>query len=288
MKRIEVRALVLFFLNCAFALSGVWANDKPQSSLLRGVVASNAGGMKGAIVCARDVDGLASCSTTDDLGHYQLDATGWTAPVAVAAHAAGNGNCLRNDQPRARCLVALRQSLGTGVNTTNVNALTDWLASDVALALGYRGPQQMAEANPRSFISAARYAWAMQQLHAGFGQALVEAGIQLSPNYDPTTAVMEADGHGLDALLRVLNHNRGYDNNTGEASATVITDPLWQPIAKPFGPQDNAALQLGVAQAALRDIEHAGIRVFVVGDSTAATYERQRLPRMGWGQVLEV
>ena len=41
----------------------------------------------------------------------------------------------------------------------------------------------------------------------------------------------------------MINHNRGYDNNSGQPSATVITDVLWNPIAKPFGPQANEPLQ---------------------------------------------
>ena len=46
-------------------------------------------------------------------------------------------------------------------------------------------------------------------------------------------------------------------------------------------------MQAGRSRQELDAIESASRRVFIVGDSTAATYERQRLPRMGWGQVFE-
>ena len=258
--------------------------ELPLRTSLQGVVALG-GPLAGATVSARDANGLTAQTTTDALGHYQLDVSAWLAPIAVTAHEAGNDNCLRNDQPRARCALALRLSLAVGDNTTHINALTDWVASDVALAQGYRGPQQLANAEKILAIPAERYAHALQQFHAGFGPALAEAGVTVTPAYDPVTAFMRADGTGQDALLRVLNHTRSYDNNTGEASATVITDMLWQPVAKPFGPAANPPLQLAAGQAALHHIQQAKLRIFIVSDSTAATYERQRLPRMGWGQV---
>lgn len=266
----------------ALSLGGCASTSLPSS--LQGLV-NLEGPLAGAVVSARDALGASARTTADATGRYQLDVTGWVAPIALTAHTPGNDNCLRNDQPRARCAVALRPAVAAGDNTAHINALTDWMASDVALALGYTGPQQLALADKIPAIPAAHYAHALQQLHAGFGQALTEAGVALAHDYDPSSASQPTDYQGLAAVLRLLNHTRGYDNTTGQASATVITDMRWQPVSRPFGPQDNAPLHLGAARSALRDIQDAQVRIFIVSDSTAATYERQRLPRMGWGQV---
>jgi lysophospholipase L1-like esterase len=159
------------------------------------------------------------------------------------------------------------------------------MASDMALQLGMPGPEQLARAVPKALAPAVSAA-ALSQLRAGFGDALGKAGIAEINTFHPVKSAMQADGTGVDAVLRLINHNRGYDNDTGQSSATIITDLQWRPIAKPFGAHANEDLQWERGHHELAGILSAPLRIFIVGDSTAATYERLRMPRMGWGQVL--
>ncbi len=242
------------------------ASMQPTHSL-NGIAATHMR-MAGAHISVRDSRGLATTTTADAGGRYQLDVSTLTPPLVVLAMEAGGQNCRTNQMPRATCVTALVASLQAGANTAHINPLTDQIASDVATALRFTGPQQLAEAQSVPPIPAQVYADAVHHQQAGFGDALAQAG-------------------GLDAVLSVINHTRGYDNDSGEASATVITDMGWRPITRPYGPGANEPLQLARAQQESAAIQAAKVRIFIVGDSTAATYDRQRLPRMGWGQVFE-
>jgi hypothetical protein len=238
-----------------------------------------------AHVTVRDSQGTRLTTRADALGHYQLDATGLVAPLVLSASSEKDSNCRYNHRLRATCLAALVPVLSSHENGGNINALTDQIASDVATALHFVGPQQLAEAPRTPAIPMQVYAESLRQLRAGFGAALASAGVADTEHFDPVTTPMQANGTGFDAVLGVINHTRGYDNETGEASVTVITDMAWRPIVRPYGPGANEPLQLERARVELEKIRSAKLRVFIVGDSTAATYERQRLPRMGWGQV---
>lgn len=242
------------------------ASVQPTHSL-SGIAATHTR-MAGAHISVRDSRALAASTTTDASGHYQLDVSRLTPPLVVLATEAGGQSCRTNQTPRATCVTALVPALHPGANTADVNPLTDQITSDVATALHFTGPQQLAEAQAVPAIPAQVYADALQHQQAGFGEALAQAG-------------------SVDAVLAAINHTRGYDNNSGEASATVITDMAWRPITRPYGAGANEPLQLARARQEWAAIQSATVRVFIVGDSTAATYERQRLPRMGWGQVFE-
>lgn len=259
----------------------------PTYPRLTGVVAT-AAPLGYAHVRVRDHLGSERTTTADARGHYQLDISALQAPLSVMATQphADPALCNQSRAPRPVCMVALIDTLTPTETRANINPLTDWVASDVALQLGLRGPHQLALALPPDVPHAA-FRQALVQLRAGFGDALVHAGVAQVEDFDPAKADLASSGNGLQAVLMLLNHNRGYDNNTGESSATVITDVLWNPIAKPFGPGANEPLQWERSQAELARIRTAPRRVFIVGDSTAATYERQRMPRMGWGQVFE-
>ncbi|QTN26331.1 hypothetical protein HZ993_13370 [Rhodoferax sp. AJA081-3] len=224
--------------------------------------------MAGASISVRDSRGAVATNTADSQGRYQIDVSALTPPLVVLAMEAGGHSCRTNRTPRAHCVTALVPTLQAGANTAHVNPLTDQITSDVATALRFTGPQQLAEAPSVPAIPPQVYANALQHQHAGFGDALAQTG-------------------GLDTVLAVINHTRGYDNDSGEASATVITDMGWRPITHPFAADANEPLQLARTQQQLAAIQAARIRIFIVGDSTAATYERQRMPRMGWGQVFE-
>ena len=113
-------------------------------------------------------------------------------------------------------------------------------------------------------------------------QALKDAGVKDADNFDPVTTPMQADGQGVDAVLRVLVHSRGYDNDSGVPGGTAILDADYYYVGS------DEPLNLARAQAALAKAKDpAYTRVLIVGDSTASTYELERLPRMGWGQVFE-
>lgn len=271
----------------AFVVLGLGAcASVPPVKRLSGVVATG-GPLMQAHVSVRDSTGTLASTRADIQGRYQLDASTLTPPLVVVASEADNRNCRTHQTLRAVCMVAWRATLEDGDNTTNVNPLTDWLASEMATALRFIGPQQFAEGPGAPEVPTGLQARALQQLRSGFGAALVSSGVADMDRFDPVTTPMFADCRGVDAVLSVLNHTRGYDNNSGEASATVITDTAWRPIAHPFGDRANEPLQMERATRERAAILAAQTRVFIVGDSTAATYERERLPRMGWGQVFE-
>ncbi len=242
------------------------ASVRPTHSL--GGIAATHIPMAGAQISVRDSRGEFATTTADAAGRYQLDVSRLMPPLRLLAMEAGGHSCRTNQTPRATCVTALVPTLQAGANTAHVNPLTDQITSDVATALRFTGPQQLAEAQAAPAIPAQIYANALHHQQAGFGEALAQTD-------------------GLDAVLAAINHTRGYDNDSGEASATVITDMGWRPVTHPYGPDANEPLQLARAQQELAAIHTAKVRIFIVGDSTAATYERQRLPRMGWGQVFE-
>ena len=260
---------------------------RPPTRTLSGVVAIG-GPLVGAHITARDSKGATATAVADARGRYVLDASALTSPVVIAATEAGAdaGLCMQSQVLRPVCMVALLDHLHAGDNRANVNPLTDSVASDVALQLGMLGPQQLAQAVPKTLAPAISAA-ALSQLRAGFGDALGKSGVTGLDAFHPVTSEMQANGTGVDAVLRLINHNRGYDNDTGQPSATTITDVQWRPISKPFGIQANEDLQWERSHGELASILSATVRIFIVGDSTAATYERQRMPRMGWGQVFE-
>ena len=269
------------------ALCSTACASPPPVRTLRGVAAVG-GPLGGARIAASDSRGNSATTVADAQGHYLLDVSELTAPVVVTAtEAAKNPDlCMQSRLPRPVCMVALLDRLQAGDNLTNINPLTDWLASEVAQKLGLPGPQQLAHAVPKTLAPEISTA-ALSQLRAGFGDALGKAGIAELSAFHPVTTPMQTGGTGVDAVLQLINHNRGYDNDSGQPSATTITDVQWRPIAKPFGSQANEALQWERSRSELDGILRAPLRIFIVGDSTAATYERQRMPRMGWGQVLE-
>lgn len=278
------RASLPILVLAALGLGG--CASVPPIKRLSGVVARG-GPLTQAHVSVRDGNGTLASTRADIQGRYKLDASTLTPPLVVVASEAGNRDCRTNQAPRAACMVAWRATLEDGDNTTNINPLTDWLASEMATTLGFIGPQQFAEAPKAPDVPVTLQARALQQLRSGFGAALARSGVADIGSFDPVTTPMVADGRGVDAVLSVLNHTRGYDNDSGEASATVITDTAWRPITHPFDDRANEPLQMERAEREHAAILTAPVRVFIVGDSTAATYERQRLPRMGWGQVFE-
>ena len=105
-------------------------------------VAATGGPLRDAQVVVRDSRGNTVTAQADAQGRYSVDVSTLIAPVVVSATEADadQEHCLQSRVPRPVCMVALLEALRVGVNTANVNPLTDWVASDVALQLGLMGP----------------------------------------------------------------------------------------------------------------------------------------------------
>lgn len=238
-----------------------------------------------AQVDIRDAHGKQLTAHTDEHGIYRIRLQDLTPPLIISAiEAGGNTNCLYHHQPRARCFAAALPDWQPGRdNTANVNALTDRIVSDIARTLDLIGPQQLVERKSHPDVSADLIHSASARLRDNFSPVLTRLGI--AGDYDPVRWPV-ARHTQVAPLLAVINHNRNYHNDSGQAGQTVLTDINFRPIASLADIRDEP-LDLERAQEDLRRIEQADIRIFIVGDSTAATYEIQRAPRMGWGQVFE-
>ncbi|MFT4173787.1 MAG: GDSL-type esterase/lipase family protein [Rhodocyclaceae bacterium] len=265
-------------------------NGTPATPATRveGVVAIGAP-LAGAHVTIVDAAGTRLTAVADTTGRFGVDATGLQAPLLLSAIEAGsNTNCRYNNTLRARCLAAYLPGItAQATNVANINPLTDRIASDVAVSLKYIGPQQMVDSGKAPTVDAATLSTAVERMRAGFSTALTDAGVANVASFNPVSTPMDANGKGVDAVLDVINHTRNYDNNTGESAYTVLTDISFRPIVGLVGSGPYEPLDYTRAVSELASIKNAKVRVLVVGDSTAATYELERLPRMGWGQVFQ-
>ncbi|MCV9880111.1 pectin acetylesterase PaeY [Brenneria izbisi] len=240
-----------------------------------------------ATIIIRDQQGQRRQTQTDEQGNYHLDVSMLTAPLRLSAIESGGNNCLINYLPRAICLTALAPSLQSGKeNIVNINPLTDRILSDVAVAAGYIGPQQLADDGASPTLDTAAWEKAYDVFHAGFNAALKQAGIAAPARFDPMT-YPSTQQEALTNIIKVINHNRNYDNNTGYSGHTVLTDSNFRPIVGLNAQGNYEPLDYKFARQRLDEMQKAKIRIFIVGDSTAATYEKARFPRMGWGQVFE-
>lgn len=97
-----------------------------------------------ATIIIRDQQGQRRQTRTDDAGKYHIDVAGLSSPLRLLAIESGGTNCQLSNIPRAICLNALAPALQSGDdNIVNINPLTDRIVSDVAVAAGYIGPQQL-------------------------------------------------------------------------------------------------------------------------------------------------
>ncbi|CPR17853.1 rhamnogalacturonan acetylesterase [Brenneria goodwinii] len=240
-----------------------------------------------ATIIIRDQLGLRRQGQTDDQGNYHLDISGLSSPLRLLAIESGGTNCQLDNVPRAICLNALAPSLQSGhENIVNINPLTDRIVSDVAVAAGYIGPQQLTDDSASPTLDNAALKKAYAAFHAGFNSALKQTGITSPARFDPLT-YPAAQQDAVTKIINVINHNRNYDNNTGYSGHTVLTDSVFRPIVGLYGQGAYEPLDYHFARQHLDAIQKAQTRIFLVGDSTAAAYEKARLPRMGWGQVFE-
>ncbi|MDX5629563.1 MULTISPECIES: pectin acetylesterase PaeY [unclassified Brenneria] len=240
-----------------------------------------------ATIIIRDGQGQRRQTRTDDEGNYHIDISDLSSPLRILAIESGGTNCQLSNLPRAICLNALAPSLQSGRdNIVNINPLTDRIISDVAVAAGYPGPQQLADDPSPPTLDNAALKKAYAAFHAGFNSALKQAGIAVPARFDPLTYPV-AQQEAVGKIIDVINHNRNYDNNTGYSGYTVLTDSVFRPITGLYGQGAYEPLDYPFARQHLTAIQKAQTRIFLVGDSTAATNEKVRQPRMGWGQIFE-
>lgn len=270
-------------LSCVLAACGSNPSVKDMQGTVLTGVADLEGPFANATITVVDALGNHKSTQADAAGRYVLKVEGMAPPLMISAVEPGNTNCSDSARLWARCVGALLGEVKQGQsNVANVNALTDRTLSNVAQTLKFKGPQGLLEAATTAGISAQVIRDKTDSDRAAVLQALKDAGVADAAHFDPVSTPMEADGRGADSVLRVLVHNRGYDNDSGVPGGTALLDADYRNVA------NNEPLNLARAQAALAKVKDpAYTRVLIVGDSTASTYEQERFPRMGWGQVFE-
>lgn len=275
---LRASSLAILFALAACATPG----DDAHGTRLQGVV-SQGGPLADARLTISDAHGVQRHAVADAQGRYRVSVEGMQAPLMLLAVEAGNDNCSDSARPWAKCFGALLPELKPEqLNTANVNALSDRVVSSVASTLKLKGPQELLDAGTTAGIDPAVIHAKTDADRQAVLQALKDVGVADADHFDPVTTPMQADGKGVDAVLRVLVHNRGYDNDSGKPGGTAILDADDRYVG------DKEPLDYASAKATLdKALDPAYTRVLIVGDSTASTYERFRLPRMGWGQVFQ-
>ncbi len=225
---------------------------------------------------------------TNARGEYQLSVTGLKAPLLLSAVEGGKAeDCVRQDVHRPICLAATLAELPKAAALQlNVNPLTDRVVSDVAVQLGFSGPQQLVDAQAAAKIKPAMVKQAQRNMRSGFEKALVILGVNKPEQFDPATAPMQPNS-GVSQICALLHHNRDYDNASGQAGVATLTDIAFHPIVGLNSQGAYEPFDLPRARLDMAKIKAAKTRVFIVGDSTSAVYEKYRMPRMGWGQVFQ-
>lgn len=260
-----------------------------------------------AKVTVYDLEGKQKTTSTDKNGFYSVDVTALKEPLLVDIIAKGTNNCNDCSKPRGTSVTAIVCSLEVGVNTANVNPLTDKIVSDVALKVCsdtsqntyLKGPQGLVDLGNTSLIDKSIIESSTVKIRGIFERALKDAGLKNVDSFDPLTYDFENCkskrgnkcrflSHNClvnDPFVKVLSlihHNRGYDSATGIVGSTMLLDPLFRPIS------DLSPLDFKKSQADVRKINDPSYtRVFVAGDSTASNYDVDVAPRKGWGQVLQ-
>ncbi|QYM95026.1 pectin acetylesterase [Dickeya ananatis] len=298
------RTLFLSTLLCcmpsAFVLAAVTVPDTPSPStqpVLTGTTLAPNTLISGqvmyrdirfpATLLIKDQRGAEHSLKTDIQGRFYADVSSMVTPLRLSVIEAGGQNCLTSNQLRAVCLGALVPQLRDGhENRININPLTDRILSDVAASAGYIGPQQLLNATTLPPLSVASWETAYREFHTGFDDALKQAGIPDPTQFDPLTYPNSLTP-AFTKILQVTNHARNYHNDSGEAGHTVLTDIGFHPIVGLNASGSYEPLDLASASQQRKALEQARTRIFIVSDSTAATYEKARFPRMGWGQVFE-
>lgn len=239
-----------------------------------------------AEVTLRTADGQTYTTLSDSQGFYQLQLRNARAPflVSLTSEPGRAGDCARNDVLRPICLasVILERKPTT---LAHINPLSDRLVSDIAVRLGYSGPQQWVDAAQPAKADEQSLRAAQRNLARGFGDALQQAGISASPNHFDPARYPLASQPNMRELMALLHHNRNYDNPSGRTGHTTLTDISFRPIVGLKGDGAYEPFNFARARHEYQQLNAAHTRIFIVGDSTSAMYEKLRYPRAGWGQL---
>ncbi|MDF3012124.1 MAG: pectin acetylesterase [Cellvibrio sp.] len=233
-----------------------------------------------------DANGKRLHTTADAEGRYQFPLQDLSAPLLLSAVADGDAkDCINNSKLRPICMAAVIEKFTHDqYQTGNINPLTDRIVSDLAIALGFIGPQQWVNSQKITALNSTHLQTAHTELRKGFKQALQLSDVRDTRHFDPATYPIKT-GDKLTELFSLLHHNRNYDNNTGETGHTTLTDISFRPIVGLMANGAYENVDLVRAQKDWQNINNAHRRIFIVGDSTSAMYEQLRFPRMGWGQA---
>lgn len=222
-------------------------------------------GLADAKVTVYDANGTTRSAVSDSKGNFRLKADGLVAPLMVVAN---------NGMDQMVSIVASPE----GIARTNVNALTDLIASDIARDAKLSGPAAMVANGKAPAVTASQLQAKAKELQPLIGTALKSAGVPNSDSFDPVST----ENPGVSSILSVIRHNRGYESKSGERGEASIYDFTFHEISK-YSPLD-----LAKATSEAKSVTAPGvIRVFVAGDSTASNYDRDVFPRMGWGQAFD-
>ncbi len=223
---------------------------------------------------------------TNAEGKYRFSRTDLQAPLLVSVVSGGEAkDCAQNTSLRPVCMAAVIETISPK-QIANINPLTDRIASDIAVSLGFIGPQQWVNTAKITALDPAVVAQARREMQQGFKQALQLAGVKNSADFDPASYPIHRNTQLLE-LLSLLNHNRNYDNNSGQTGHTTLSDVSFRPLVGLMSSGAYEPFDFARAREEHKAIQNATLRIFVVGDSTSAVYEQLRFPRMGWAQMLE-
>lgn len=239
-----------------------------------------------AKVTVKDRQGHVVVAKTDSQGRYRLSTSVLVPPLVISA-TEHKGQCIREDQPMGICLAAVYVSSKdnqSGRIWVNLNPLTDLMASEIAQAAGYLGPEQLVEAKTSIAVTSENYQQALKHFHQVFDHALAQ--LQLPADFNPIT-YSSTWYRDVQPLFSKLWVNRGYKSEQGSPSGTTLTDHFFRPLAVNDRDGHVMSVDLDSIYRKQRLVNQAQYRIFIVGDSTASIYPDYKYPRMGWGQVFQ-
>jgi lysophospholipase L1-like esterase len=248
------------------ASSSSASSSASTSVTLKGVAAANGAALAGATIKVCDATGASLSTTAGSDGSYSLDVTSLKAPLLVAASTSSVQ------------YAGLLGTVAAGSNTANVSPLTDSVASDVATGISLAGTVQLISTCNTASVTAANITTKTASLRTLISTAITDAGLDAT-TYDPVTVPMTASAStGTNKILAQVRHNReGFSNSTNkEYGATSLYDRNMKEIRSS-----------NLLDPTLKAWSAYGTRIFVAGDSTASNYNKEVLPRMGWGQVFD-
>lgn len=199
--------------------------DDADSTALSGVVAEGAA-WANVTVTVYDKTGKSASATTNADGAYSLDASALTAPLLIVA-----------TDGSKQLLSLIPEKTGASV-TGNVNELTDWITSEVAIGLGKKGALDLLAQKSAAGVTAGAINAKVTVLRQAILDALTAAGISDPESFNPISTAMKADGSGIDWLLDLITLTRtdGKTILTSNGAAISDTATMSIPVDVPQSP----------------------------------------------------